>query len=167
MSECTAWVLSLPGRLHAAVGPFELVHILPTTPTLFEVPGTPAYCRHALVWQDQILPLMDLGARVRGTPGLADDTVTLIGLRWLAGIVAYRDPDSGEVRHGGLQLARVPERSVVTDAQACRLPRGLRGWRPLAISCFEHPHLGAVPILDLARVFSAPPQGAYEEKGAT
>jgi hypothetical protein len=50
----------------------------------------------------------------------------------------------------------VPERVRVTDEQACALPESPPGWHEVAISCFEHPDHGAVPILDLPRLFSGP-----------
>jgi chemotaxis signal transduction protein len=154
-SHAGAWLLRLPGRLHAAVGERELVHIIPQTPTLYEIPGAPEHCRHALVWQGEILPLMDVGARLRGAHG-QDQTMTLAGIAVLVGVVAYPDPVGGEVRHAGLRLARVPVRVSVSDAQACRLPHEGPDWTRLAISCFAQPGLGPVPILDLSRLFGAP-----------
>jgi hypothetical protein len=51
-------------------------------------------------------------------------------------------------------LGKVPERIQVVDEQACALPGSPAAWHQVAISCFEHPDHGAVPILDLPRLFS-------------
>jgi hypothetical protein len=51
-------------------------------------------------------------------------------------------------------LGKVPERIQVADEQACALPGSPAAWHQVAIACFEHPDHGAVPILDLPRLFS-------------
>jgi hypothetical protein len=52
-----------------------------------------------------------------------------------------------------LLLAGIPERTQVTDEQACLLPRRPAGWRALAIACFKHGD-HSIPVLDLPHLFS-------------
>ncbi len=49
MSDVNAWLLHLGNGLHAAVGELEMIHVLPDFPTLFDIPGSPAYARQVLV----------------------------------------------------------------------------------------------------------------------
>ena len=67
MAESTAWVLALDQQLRAAVGEREMVHLI-EAPTLLEVPRSPFYCRQVLVWNDAVLPAMDLAAWLRRQP---------------------------------------------------------------------------------------------------
>ena len=41
-------------------------------------------------------------------------------------------------------------------AQSCALPEPVFLWRRLAQACFKHEKLGALPVLDLARIFLTP-----------
>ena len=143
--ESTAWILALDDRLRAAVGEHELIHLI-EAPTLLEVPLSPYYCRRAILWNNLLLPAMDLAAWLRGREQPAQQE------RKLAGVVAYQ-PQMGAAEYGVLLLSDIPARTRVSDTQACKLPEQPTGWRDLAISCFldaETP----VPILDLPLIFS-------------
>ena len=143
--ESTAWILALDDRLRAAVGERELIHLI-EAPTLLEVPLSPYYCRRAILWNNLLLPAMDLAAWLRGREQPAQQE------RKLAGVVAYQ-PQMGAAEYGVLLLSDIPARTRVSDTQACKLPEQPTGWRDLAISCFldaETP----VPILDLPLIFS-------------
>lgn len=138
-------MLALDDRLRAAVGERELIHMI-EAPTLLEVPLSPYYCRQAILWNNLLLPAMDLAAWLwrRGQPTWQE--------RKLAGVVAYQ-PRMDETEYGVLLLRDIPERVQVSDTQACKLPEQPSGWHDLAISCFldaETP----VPILDLPLIFS-------------
>jgi len=148
MSEADAWLLNPGPGLQAAVGALELVHLLPDTPTLFEVPHCPPHCHRVLVWQEEILPLVDLATRLMGRPPA--DTPGLIA------VVAYQEQPNAEPNHGALALDTPPTRIRVNDAHACALPEGQDHWRPLAIACFDHAGSVPVPVLDLQRLFSSP-----------
>jgi chemotaxis signal transduction protein len=152
--KAPAWLLPITGTITAAVGEFELVHILPDPPALFGVPRAPHYCREVLVWQGRILPLMDLAARF-DAPGRKP---ALDAARVIVGIVAYR-PEQGAdaLGYGGLALHSVPQRCRVGDDQACSLPPWLAAWTPYVSACFqpEGPR-SAVPVLRLERLFASP-----------
>lgn len=157
MSTSRGWLLKLGIDSFAVVGERELIHVLPYTPRLFIVPQTPEYCRHVMRWEDLLLPVMNLSARFgnNNEQPFADST-TELEFDLLVGIVAYRlDTNSSRILHGALMLNRIPERVTVSDEQACALPSGSRDWAAAALSCFEHPVHGAMPILDLPYIFSA------------
>ena len=143
MAESTAWVLALDQQLLAAVGEREMVHLI-ETPTLLEVPRSPFYCRQVLVWNDAVLPAMDLAAWLRGQPAHRAQT--------LVGVFAYQTRPGVDPEYGALLLADIPTRTRVTDEQACALPQQPGDWRTLAISCFKQDDQ-PIPILDLPHIF--------------
>ena len=155
--DTPAWLLDLNGRQHAAVGEFEIIHVMTERPTLFEVPLSPSYCRHALTWQDHIVPVMDIQAflieQKKGSQAPVEPTPDSA-----IAIVAYQAGTDQATQHGALVMRNLPTRSVVRDDQACALPTTQHdGWEWLAISCYDDPAYGATPILDLPRIFSQRP----------
>lgn len=143
--ESTAWMLALDDRLRAAVGERELIHLI-EAPTLLEVPLSPYYCRQAILWNNLLLPAMDLAAWLHKQPKANNN--------WkLAGIVAYQPAPNVALGYGALLLAAIPKRTQVTDTLACSLPECPNGWRELAISCFRQAE-EAIPILDLPHLFT-------------
>jgi chemotaxis signal transduction protein len=156
MLENNGWVISLKGSWYAALGQHELVHVLPYSPVLYTIPQTPPHARHVIVWQEKILPVLDLATYLAEDGDAWFDTwTTEVLMENLVGIVAYRGFGGSETTLGALLLCNVPERVEVTDEQACELPAHLGRWAAVAISCFEHPNYGPVPILDLPRIFSS------------
>jgi len=151
VSEAGAWLLGLGNGLHAAIGQMELVHLLPDPPTLFEIPQSPAYCRQVLVWQGEVVPLMDLSMRLQG--------LTVSATRPLVAITAYTDVVGSAPSHGALLLDGPPARIRVSDADACALPAPEDRWRRLAVACFNHSTRGPVPVLDLGRIYAPPVAG--------
>lgn len=143
--DSSAWILALDSRRSAAVGERELVHLI-ETPTLLEVPCTPAYCRQALVWNDALLPAMDLAAWLQGRP--------VQRWRTLAGVFAYQTRPGAMPQYGVLLLAGIPARARVADEQACELPKKPGKWRKVAISCFQQGEQ-PIPILDLPHIFGS------------
>jgi hypothetical protein len=139
-----AWVLTLDFALRAAVGEREMVHLI-ENPTLLDTPWSPYYCRQILVWNNLLLPAMDLAAWLRGQPAPRERT--------LVGVFAYQARPEAEPDYGALLLAAIPERARVTDDQACALPEQPSGWRTLALSCFQRGGQ-PVPILDLPLAFT-------------
>lgn len=147
MSACFAWLLELDGGRFAAVGELEMVHVMPQSAALFTIPETPAYCCRIVAFDGALVPVMNLGARI----GVAADSAASADAYF--GICCYED-ERHAAHYGALSLARAPLRVQVDDAQACPLPEDEPGWRRFAVSCFDHPGDGAVPILDLATVFA-------------
>jgi chemotaxis signal transduction protein len=142
--ESVAWVLMLDNQLHAAVGERELVHLI-EAPMLLEVPLSPPYCRQVLVWNNIVLPAMDLAAWLRGKPAPRQRT--------LAGVFAYQARPGAAPEYGALLLASIPMRALVANDQASALPKQPNNWRALAISCFQQDDK-PIPILDLPTVFT-------------
>jgi chemotaxis signal transduction protein len=141
-----AWLLDFGDACYAAVGTRELLHLI-DAPSTFPVPCTPEYCSRVVLWQERLLPVMDISARIGSRPRTAP---------FLA-VIGYQQ-QRGEYPHfGALLLASPPKQLAVSDEQACRLPDGKENWRELAISCFEYQG-SPVPVLNLCRLFSGAPQ---------
>jgi len=147
-----AWILALGAERRAAVGIYEVLHILAYSPVLFRVPQAPPHCRSVILWEDRVVPVVDLRALITG----GADTVAsagVAGLQQLVAIVAYQSDLSQPAEFGALLLAGLPVRATVTDADACEPDAGVTAWARFASSCFRHASYGAVPVLDLGRVF--------------
>lgn len=143
MAESAAWMLALDYQLRAAVGERELVHLI-ETPTLLDVPRSPPYCRQVLVWNDTVLPAMDLAAWLRGRLTQRQQPLT--------GVFAYQTRPGADPEYGALLLSGIPTRIRVDDDQVCALPKQPGSWQTLAISCFRQDDQ-PIPILDLPQIF--------------
>lgn len=145
MARSTAWLLELGGGLRVAVGELELVHVLPAPQNAYLVGGAPAYCRHVLLWENEVVPILDLASWL----GVERDAK-----RSYCAIVRYRTGGGRELGFGSVLTGAVPKRIDVDDEQACDPPQeGTAAWRAVAIGCFEQEGR-RVPILDLPHVFS-------------
>jgi chemotaxis signal transduction protein len=153
-----AWLLSFDNGLYAAVGRQELQHIV-HSPVTFTIPFCPYYCDQVLIWNDRLLPVIDLTSR------LTDGRQTCRSA--LVGIVAYLRHDVHTPYYAGLRIHSVPQRLQVYDEQACALPQDIPAWRDIAASCFSYPNNKPVPILDLPRIFSNTPQPEEAQRAAS
>jgi chemotaxis signal transduction protein len=145
MSRAPAWIIGFPGDHLAAVGELELVHVLADEPEGFNVPGSPRYCHQVILWEDNVVPIIDIGkmlAAGQEAPG-----------RRHYGIVRYRLWPTRQQRFGAFLMDRIPQRVNVDDASAYALPDPLAAWRDFVISCFVHEDR-PVPILDIGSLFS-------------
>lgn len=106
MAESAAWVLALDHQLRAAVGERELAHLI-EVPILLDVPRSPPYCRQVLVWNDTVLPAMDLAAWLRRQPMQRQQP--------LAGVFAYQTRPGADPEYGALLLSGIPTRTRVDD----------------------------------------------------
>jgi len=151
------WLLHLRGQVHVAVGSRELIYVLPEEPEIHAVPLAPAPTPGVIVWENRLVPVIDVGLLLRGADEAADDlTTALVAMRYIVAIVAFTGEGAADtgVELGALILRKVPEQVDVSDYQARELPRDLAAHGELFTSCFEHPEFGLVPVLDLMALFS-------------
>ncbi|MFO1351945.1 MAG: chemotaxis protein CheW [Gammaproteobacteria bacterium] len=144
MAEATAWILKLGDGLRVAVSERELTHFI-ERPTLEDVPQTPTHCRQVLLWEGEILPVIDLTAWLTGQQ--------LDRGRGVAGIVGWQDQPGAAPQYGALLFTEIPQKVKLKDEQACALPSQPQGLPQIAASCFVHDKR-PVPILDLPQLFS-------------
>ena len=139
--------MSITDPVSVSVGEFELVHILTDTPVLFTVPTAPPYCQQVFVWQNNIIPVMNLATRF-GLPEHSD--------HFIVSIFAYRAEEMGQIEYGALFLTAAPSQIEVGNTQACPLPTNLIAWTPCIRCCFQEMKTKkATPILNLERLFAA------------
>jgi chemotaxis signal transduction protein len=147
--KAPAWIISITDTVSVAVGEFELVHILPDNPKLFSLPQAPHYCQQVFVWQNKIIPLMNLAEKF----GLEKNSTT--GEQFAVSIFAYRTEKTGQPEYGALLSNAIPHRCEVSDKQACQLPTELYLWRHYVRCCFQDTDTQKViPILKLDRLFA-------------
>ena len=58
-----AWVLDLGADRRVAVGAREQIHLLPD-PKVHEFPTAPPASRHLLFWNDRVVPVVDVTAKL-------------------------------------------------------------------------------------------------------
>jgi chemotaxis signal transduction protein len=144
-----AWIISITDTMFVAVGEFELVHVLPDSPVLYKVPKAPHYCQQVFVWQNKIVPVMNLAARF----GLEQKQA--INEHLVISIFAYRTEKTRLIDYGALFLTATPRQSEVSDQQVCQLPSHLSAWRHYVRSCFQETDTQKeIPILKLERLFA-------------
>ncbi len=144
MTEAAAWVVQLEGGFRVAVGEREMIHLV-EAPILEAIPQTPLHCQYVLLWEGEILPVMDLTAWLTGRPAILD--------RISVGIVGWQEEAGVTPQYGALLFNHIPQKVTVDDSQLCDLPESPLGWREIAISCFRHDDQ-PIPILDVPRLFA-------------
>ena len=162
------WLLAPIGTEPIAIGEFELTHVMTGSPELFRVPGAPAYCRYAVIWNNRPVPLLDLATRIHSPRVLLAATRTREFAKAHIAVVRFAAPRNEQgaeeqssgvdaVEYGALALHALPARIEVRDDQGTDLPADREDWRPYALSCFEHSDGTSVPIVYLERLFSSAP----------
>lgn len=152
-SISNGWLLHLNGGLHAAVGLRQMLYVLSDEPTTYAVPKTPAYAARVLLWQEHLVPLIDLQVYICGDGGFGSRPSNP---QAMVGVVACAMGSESEspTTFGAFMMSRAPDRIQVSDSQACALPDELASWAPIAASCFSHPLVGPVPVLDLPTILT-------------
>jgi chemotaxis signal transduction protein len=142
-TKSRAWLLDFGSGLQAAVGYNEMWQIL-MSPKLFKIPCTPEYCDQVLIFQDRILPVLDMSYLLKGKKSIKHDII---------GIALYQDQPNHPINYTGLHLASIPKSIYVSDDQMCDLPKEQQCWAPFTLSCFSHDNQ-AIPIINLTYIFS-------------
>jgi len=153
----SAWLFDISGGLSVAVAAQDVIYVYTEAPQVFPIPQTPDHVPGVVNWQQNLVPIIDLGIYL----GLqqTERHVPVIKVMVLLNL--------GNSRLGAMALEQIPERAEVADSSQCELPANLQAWSCLAPSCFMHNTRGAVPILDLNAVFGSElsPSGLAERMG--
>ncbi|MGB5396801.1 MAG: chemotaxis protein CheW [Gammaproteobacteria bacterium] len=145
MSKAAAWIMNINEQLYASVSQMELVHII-NEPCYTAIPGAPAYCHKVIVWNDNILPVIDLSGLL--------NSAAVQSKREVVAVIIYRNGND-EIHYGGIILAKSPDLEFVENTQLCSLPTHTQKLKEIALSCFKSRAGHEVPILDMTRVFSS------------
>jgi len=143
MSEAAAWIMKVDDSIYASVSQMELVHII-NSPETVRVPNAPEHCQNIIVWNDNILPVVDLAV-------LFSKTNTNTGLDVVA-VIIFRDHDN-VIQYGGIRLYDSPELETVENGQVCAIPETPEYLQSVSLSCFINKRGIEVPILDTSKLF--------------
>lgn len=148
-SACKAWLLPA-SSIHVAIGEYEIVHVIAGWQRYIPVPRSPLWCRHVFLWQGHLLPLFDLEIFINPAP--VNNRDVNHDTRGIVAVIAYEN-SKGEICYGGLKLSAPPAIRVVSNDEICDYPGDFPDWGKIALSCFEDPVAGPVPILDIQKIF--------------
>lgn len=144
MSKAAAWVMKVDELLHVSVSQMELVHII-NTPCYINVPKAPKFCQDIIIWNDNILPVVDLSTLCNQSG--------IKSTRNVIAVIIYRDINN-EIQYGGVVLTDSPELEHVDNSQLCQLPNHAKDLHTVSLSCFISKAGNEVPILDMSKIFS-------------
>lgn len=147
MTISEAWLLECGDTLALAVGDHEMAEYVQQRET-WTVPGAPGYCSSVMIWQNNIVPIMDLRAL---QDGVADDQD-----RSHVCILNYQEAPNLPLQQLAVCVSRAPQKIRVDDEQVCEFPASLESGKmgEITLACFAHDGL-PVLIVDIARLCSA------------
>ena len=140
----SAWMMQIDRMLNLAVGQFEIVHIV-DQPELFLIPQAPEYCKHVIIWNENIVPVMDVSSWLSNGAQSKDTEIIAI--------LVYKNTQQ-ELQYGGIKLGNAPVIEKVANTQQCEMPDDNEKLRAISLSCFKSSGGEAVPVLDVERLFS-------------
>ena len=146
LKTARAWLLDFGQGFRGAVGLHEMSQVLLSV-DLFKLPCTPQYCQEVFIFQNRILPVLDIVRLLTGRP-ITRSAGNIIG------VALYQAEPTQPIHYGGLYLSTMPSSIVVSDAQAATLAAEKKHyWRPFAISGFSLEG-DTIPILNIAAFFT-------------
>jgi len=146
MSNVDAWLMQIDDFSRVAIGQLELIHII-ASPEYIEVPKAPEYCQRVIVWNDEIIPVIDISI-------LMDHAIPCFHQNAIA-VVIYHDENNQVLKYGGIQLFDTPVLAKVSNTQAVIRADMQDRWEAVALSCFKDEEDELIPVLDLKRLFSS------------
>ncbi len=144
MSKAAAWVMELNDSLHASISQMELVHIV-NDPVFIPIPRSPAFCQRVIIWNDNILPVVDLNQ-------ICDQPASS-GEYKVVAVILFRN-NSNDLLYGGIALESSPVLEYVNNSQSCTIPDRAKQLQDVTLACFTSAQGHQVPILDMTRIFS-------------
>jgi chemotaxis signal transduction protein len=139
-----AWLLNIASNIQLAIAEHEAAEYL-EDPEIHYVPMTPAYSKNIIIWQDRMVPLIDLNV-LYGNPATTDYRSVIV--------IAYQQKEYMPLQYIALVLAASPDKIFVSDEDACGLPENYpESLRPCTLSLFQYNNQ-ITSVIDMAR-FSA------------
>jgi nucleoid-associated protein YgaU/chemotaxis signal transduction protein len=129
-----------------AVGAHRVVEYLLSPPT-HTLPRMPAHCPGILIWQERMIPVLDLA------PVLSEQAQAQEHEVHRAVVLAYQEMPGQPLRYGALVVRAAPVEVWVSDDMACPLPEDPPAFKHFSCSCFAHQE-ESIPILDTTRLFA-------------
>lgn len=145
MSKAAAWIMKINETIYISVSQMELVHII-SNPAIIPVPRAPAYCQNIIIWNDNVLPVVDISQLLDG----ANDSY----YNQSVAVITYRDHNN-IIQYGGILLADSPVLEHVNNDQLCQLSGDTMNLHAISLSCFTSKKGFQVPIIDMSKLFSS------------
>ena len=153
--SCKAWLLPLFNGLFVAVGEYEIIYIINRWSQFYNVPGAPPYCNKLIIWREEAVPVFDLygfvierDAVLKSKQDIRSQVIV---------IVAYVS-GKNDIKYGSFSINALPLNIIVSNDLQCDFPQLQDIWESIASSCFKSKEYGQIPVLDIGRIFSSPPQ---------
>ena len=145
MSDVAAWLMQVDRTSRVAVGQLELIHII-AVPEYLEVPRAPDYCKRIVLWNNKIVPVVDISMLINKTSAYYQHNAVAIAL--------YYDPDNQDLKYGGIQLTDMPVLDKVNNDQHIAEAELSVKWKRISLSGYRRKDNDIIPILDVQRLFS-------------
>jgi chemotaxis signal transduction protein len=138
-----AWLLEC-GSLRLLVSPNNIQHVIESTDKYFHVPMMPAHCNSMLVWQQHVMPVVNVAVWLNAASTSCQYSC----------IMGWQDIDRGN-EYGVLMTSAFPQRVKISDSN-CVTPSAevAECWQQCAL-CFVQLGNDVIPIIDPARLFGA------------
>ncbi len=141
-----AWMLDCGSGTVVAVSASNMLHVVEDAAQRFRVPLAPAHCNQVLVWQQRVLPIVDLAVLLTASAPVSKKIYSCV--------LGWRAP--GDItEYGVFSTCSLPRRVLVTDDKAVT-PTITQAelWRDIALGFFSY-HGHSTPIVDPAAVFGS------------
>lgn len=139
-----AWIMEIAEGFLGAVGEFELIHILPDYPQLFQIPKAPDHCQQVFIWQNRIIPVLNPAKKLLNCSEQGK----------IIAIFAYKNQKTNYIEYGALFITDTPNRIEVSDEQLVALPTHLQTWSLYTKCCFQDTKTQKIiPILKIEQLF--------------
>lgn len=147
MTISEAWFLECGNSLALAVCDHEMAEYVQPQQT-WTVPGAPQYCARVMVWQNNIVPIMDIAALEGGAMLDAEQSHVCV--------LHYQVAPQQPLQQLAVRVTRPPQKVKVDDEQVCEFPASMESGklRDVTLACFNHDGL-PVLVIDIARLCSA------------
>lgn len=139
-----AWLVEC-GHTRVFISAINMLHVIDDATLRQRVPMTPAHCNSVLVWQQQLMPVVNL-AELLNQPTQSSYHYSCI--------LGWQNRDIG-TEYGALAASAFPLRVMIHDSHRVTAPvEQIEAWRDYAL-CFVEYNSKTVPIIDPARLFDA------------
>ncbi|MCW9015183.1 MAG: chemotaxis protein CheW [Gammaproteobacteria bacterium] len=152
MNKAQAWLLQIDRKTRVAVGHLELIHIV-NYPEYYDVPRSPEHCKRVILWNKNIIPVIDMSM-------LIDGISTYYHKNKIA-IAMYENSQTGQYEYGGIQLMDTPILKVIDNNQGVSRSQLSDKWRDYSLSAFKV-NEEMIPIVSIRKIFSS--KSVYKDK---
>lgn len=145
MNKVPAWLMQVDRISKVAVGQMELIHII-ASPEYVDIPKTPEYCSRIVIWNNRVLPVIDLSSLVTGVSAYYQHNSVAVAM--------YVDSVTSQYKYGGIQLTDTPVMDHVSDDQFVDAAKLTQAWKAVSISAYRGGEGEVIPILNVEALFS-------------